>query len=283
MTNRPAPRYSIVTTCKDRLDDLRQTLPRFVAQPDAEVIVVDYDCPQGTAEFVRREYPLVKVVAVTGRPMFNAPDARNRGVAAATGEVLVFLDADIVVAPDFLRRTAFPGNGREFGVFPPDSTNSLRGSCFVRRQDFDAVGGYDDLLTGYEGEDLDLYMRLRLLGVRRVVLEAAAVEQVIEQSTEERLRYRPKDDLRRQFLRGQLYQLAKESLMRATGQVKLDRTARQHLMARVAPQVGALFTGEKDFELTMNIPDPYQRGLLHDWEFSTAITVRARKKPSSDG
>jgi glycosyltransferase involved in cell wall biosynthesis len=273
-----SPTYSIVTTCKGRLDDLKQSLPRFAAQRDAEVIVVDYDCPQHTADFVRSAYPSVTVVAVADRPLFSLPDARNCGVAEARGDVLVFLDADIIVAPDLLDRVGFPSTAKAFATFGGGKSNSLCGSCIVRRQDFDAVGGYDDLLSGYEGEDLDLYMRLDLLGARRVVLEGDGVERVIEQSQEERLRYRPPTDIRRQFLRGQLYQLSKESVMRARGVPSLDRTMRTKIMAGVDSQLDAVYTGAKPFDLTINIPDRYKRGLLSDWEFSTAVSVRARKK-----
>lgn len=279
MTTSTTPTYSIVTTCKGRLDDLKQSLPRFVAQDDAEVIVVDYDCPQGTAAFVRSEYPDVKVITVSDRPMFNMPDARNRGAAEATGRVLAFIDADIVIAADFLQSARFPADGRAFAAFPAEVGNSLRGTCLIRREDFDAVGGYDDLLTGYESEDLDMYMRLRLRGVRQVPLDAGRVEAVLEQPLEEKLRYRPKIDIRQQFLRGQLYQLAKESVIRARSNVQLDRATRERIMAQVDRQVGPLFRGERPFEVTINLPDPYKRGLLSEWEFSTAVTVRAHKKP----
>jgi len=43
-----APKFSIVTTCKGRLGNLQQSLPTFVAQAAAEVVVVDYDCPEST-------------------------------------------------------------------------------------------------------------------------------------------------------------------------------------------------------------------------------------------
>jgi hypothetical protein len=42
------PKFSIVTTWKGRLRDLQQSLPTFVSQAAAEVVVVDYDCPEGT-------------------------------------------------------------------------------------------------------------------------------------------------------------------------------------------------------------------------------------------
>ena len=56
-----APRLSIVTCCKGRLEFLKRALPTFVAQSDSEVIVVDYDCPDGTKDWVAAHFPDVRV------------------------------------------------------------------------------------------------------------------------------------------------------------------------------------------------------------------------------
>lgn len=276
--NGKTPTYSIVTTCKGRLDDLKQSLPRFVAQDDCEVIVVDYDCPQQTGDFVERHFPGVKLVRVADRPKFNLPEARNLGVEQASGKVLVFLDADVIVAEDFLPRIAFPHDQFVYGTFRGETNNSLRGSCMIRREDFDRIGGYDELLSGYEGEDLDIYMRLRVLGAERVYLDEGAIEKVIDQTDEERLQYRPRN-LRMQFLRGQLYQLSKELLLRSQDMFEVDLDTRRKIMAQVNRQIGPLMKGERDFKLTLNFPDRYKRGLLGDFEFTTAVSVMAKRKP----
>lgn len=51
--------YSIVTTCKGRLQNLQRSLPTFLAQLDAEIVVVDYDCPQGAGSWVQTGYRLI--------------------------------------------------------------------------------------------------------------------------------------------------------------------------------------------------------------------------------
>ena len=68
----PAPVFSIVTTCKGRLEHLKQSLPRMAAQAGAEVIVVDYDCPDGAGAWVAENFPAVRVVRVADAPLFNA-------------------------------------------------------------------------------------------------------------------------------------------------------------------------------------------------------------------
>src|SRR3954463_187375 len=146
MTDEVPPRLSIVTTCKGRLHHLRQSLPLFLAQPDAEVIVVDYDCPDGRADVVPREFPAARVVAVKDRPHFDISRARNLGGDAASGEWLAFIDADIVVAPDFHQRLAPKLQPGTFHHFPRARASSLWGSCVMRRADFVAVGRYDEVM-----------------------------------------------------------------------------------------------------------------------------------------
>lgn len=272
-----APRYSIITTCKGRLHNLKRTLPEFLKQENAEVIVVDYDCPDGTSEYVSGCHPSVREVVATDKPSFNASHARNLGAAQACGDFLVFLDADVVVTANFLANIDSKISSHSFALFGPPAQNSLRGSCVVSRETFERIGGYDELLSGYEGEDLDLYMRLRLIGAKKVLLDPIIVREVIEQSMEERVRFRD-TDLKMQFLRGQLYLSVKEMVMSSQGVPVLELSFRQDLLAEVNRNLGALYTGEQDFVLEVTFPDRYKRGLLQEWEFSSSISVKARRK-----
>jgi hypothetical protein len=270
-------KYSIITTCKGRLDNLKRTLPEFLKQENTEVVVVDYDCPDGTSDYVNRVYPAARVVAVDNKPRFNAANARNIGAAQARGDFLIFLDADVVIAENFIQHIDKLIKNHSFALFGPPAQNSLRGSCVVWRKDFENIGGYDELLGGYEGEDLELYARLRLVGAMQIMLEATIVLEVIEQSVEERERYRA-PDLKMQFLRGQLYMLVKEMTMNALGTPVLNVALREQMLERINHNLGALYTGEKEFSLEVNLPDKYKRGFLQDWEFSRSVSIKARRK-----
>ena len=104
----PAPRVSVIIPTRDRAELLRVTLDGLfdrTAYPAIEVVVVDNDSrePETRALFARyRDDPRLRVVAVPGP--FNFSDLSNRGAAAATGSVLLFLNNDVeVVEPGWLR------------------------------------------------------------------------------------------------------------------------------------------------------------------------------------
>src|SRR3546814_921706 len=84
-------RLSVILPAKNEADGLRQTLPRLrEAQPEAELIVVDDGSIDDTAE----------VAAAHGARVLSSPysmgngAAIKRGARAASGEILVFMDAD---------------------------------------------------------------------------------------------------------------------------------------------------------------------------------------------
>jgi len=153
------PLMSAIVTCKGRLEHLKQTLPLLMAMPDSEVIVVDYDCPEHSGDWVRAEHPDAIVVEAGDRPAFNNAEARNIGAGAATSPWLLFIDADVIVAPDALARTPIGLTADTFVLFEPRKT-SLSGTVIVSREAYDAIGGYDEAFEGWGTEDRDFVERL---------------------------------------------------------------------------------------------------------------------------
>ena len=265
-------KYSIITTCKGRLHHLKQTLPAFVQQADAEVVVVDYDCPDKTADYVRANFPTVKVVQLADRPIFNLSKARNAGVEVATGEIFIFLDADILPASDFTEKAAsLPAETYGEFIF----TNDVRGSCVVPAAQFHLVGGYDEVILGYGAEDLDLYLRLRLAGLKRDVLSETLIEKVIRNTGRERVQF---IDVGKKlgFARGVLYREAKSLLLRFELKCELDIKLRQAIWDRVDEIIHSPDVFENKLYLEIPLPEIKAGGLLQNCEFGRTLRMSVK-------
>jgi len=94
------PRVSVVVCAYDAADTLADCLTSLDAltYPDVEVIVVDDGSRDGTGD-IARGYSDVRVIEV---PNGGLSAARNAGLAAATGEIIAYTDADVRVDPDWL-------------------------------------------------------------------------------------------------------------------------------------------------------------------------------------
>ncbi|MDO8419516.1 MAG: glycosyltransferase family 2 protein [Rubrivivax sp.] len=162
------PRLSLITTCKGRLAHLRRTLPLMVAQPGCEVVVVDYDCPQRTEQWVRSTFPQVRTVKVGDAAVFSASKARNRGAEVARGEWLAFVDADILLSPEFAARL---GSLLQAGHYyrPRPASPDMHGTFVCSRSDFLELGGYDEAIRGWGGEDVDIYHRIGAFFGRKLI------------------------------------------------------------------------------------------------------------------
>lgn len=204
------PELSVVIPTYNRLDTLQHVIPTLLAQDVAperyELLVCDSNSNDGTKEYladVAREHPNVRHLpgSYTGRAM-----ARNAGIKAAQGEIILFNDSDILASPDLLsshlRRHAERSDIAVVGwevqvkdladyaykrdhesergsLHPPTRTKLswlyfLTGNASVRRSDLLRVGCFDESFTGYGHEDLELGYRLEQAGVT-ILYEPRAV------------------------------------------------------------------------------------------------------------
>jgi glycosyltransferase involved in cell wall biosynthesis len=246
--------FSIVTTCKGRLEHLKQTLPRMVAQGATDVIVVDYSCPDGTGDWVRTNFPAVRVVDVEGQKGFSNWHARNVGAAAATGSLLLFCDADTLLAANCGKGIASALPPKTYGFFKRDATarfnkaglrlgsNQLRGFHAIPAPAFRRLGGYDEVLRGWgAGGDTDLEERLVLGGLTPRALSPALVEDVIQHDNADRTRHHD-DSIKLSYSTGLLYRRAKLALLRVRNQLNLPLELRQELYDKARAAAGNLGT-----------------------------------------
>jgi glycosyltransferase involved in cell wall biosynthesis len=178
------PRFSIIVPAHNEeallpsaLEALRSAVVR--SGSSAEIVVVANRCTDATQPIAEAAGAVVVVDEHR-----NIAATRNAGIAASTGEVVVTIDADTVIHPDALVEVgrlvdsgAFVGGGCSI-VMERNSlglavTGFLMRSVMVltrsgavmfwcRRDDFDAIGGFDETLR--IAEDLDFARRLRQHG-----------------------------------------------------------------------------------------------------------------------
>lgn len=166
---------SVIIPCKNRLNHLTFTLPLTKKLAgEVEVIVVDYNCPMGTADYVSKTFPEFKVVrAEVGPDKWSLSHARNLGYKASSGEALLFIDADTKCKSNFL--TIHPL--RE-GEFYTGHWLHASGCCLLWRKDFEKVRGYNEVISSWGSEDYDLYRRLEGLGLRRNYFDKKSFENI---------------------------------------------------------------------------------------------------------
>jgi hypothetical protein len=262
------PQFSIITTCKGRLHHLRESLPRFLAQNDTEVIVVDYDCPDGTAAVVTREYPAARVVKVEDAPLFRLAHARNVGAAVANGTWFAFIDADVIVVPDFSARigaVASEGHYYRFPTLDPEK-HGLYGTCVVRREDYSAIQGYDAAIQGYAGEDGDFYSRLRLIKVTRVDLDDGLIERVLQHDNAARTTHHRVRSMADCMRVNSAYRMVKNTLLRQFEVTELPESMRVQLYHLVETRVTeALAASQETVRLAIPLPGDREFEPLVEW------------------
>ena len=192
-TDQAPPRLSVIVPNRDGAGFLAHSLPALRASDlpgDVwELIVVDDGSGDGSADVAGRFADLL-----VRRPEGGGPAAaRNHGVRQSRGDILVFIDADVSVHRDALRRLAQTFDTDDvaavFGSYDtspraPGLVSQYRnllhhwvhsqgrgeaetfwaGLGAVRRDVFMAAGAFDETMP--QLEDIDLGYRLRALGHR---------------------------------------------------------------------------------------------------------------------
>lgn len=94
-----------------------------------EVIVVDNASTDGTSDFLRDRWPHIRVISFKENRGFGK--AANAGVEAASGEIVVLLNNDIVCTPTFLERLV--------AALDPEHGVVMAAPVLVRRGDEDRI------------------------------------------------------------------------------------------------------------------------------------------------
>ena len=183
----PIPKVSVVIPTCDRIETLPRSLDSVINQTfsDWELIVVDDGSTDGTDEMILRDYPAVRLHRQENT---GVSAARNAGVALTSGEWIAFLDSDDAWLPEKLERQLsvlanepelrlshtneiWIRNGKRVNQ-PKEYAKSggdiyrrclplcciCPSSVLLRRDLFDEIGGFDEILPVCE--DYDLWLRI---------------------------------------------------------------------------------------------------------------------------
>jgi GT2 family glycosyltransferase len=209
------PSLSVLIVAWNSREELARTLPALLPElgEGDELIVVDNDSADGTAEAVEGLAPAARVLR-TGRNLGFAAGC-NAGAAAAGGDLLIILNPDAAPLPGFGEAIRRPwlqargwaawqalvadaggtqinsagnpvhftgivwagGHGRPIAEAPPaGEVVALSGACLaIPLQTWHEVGGFPERFFLYH-EDVDLSLRLRLRGGTLGIEPAAVVD-----------------------------------------------------------------------------------------------------------
>jgi hypothetical protein len=214
---------------------------------------------------VSANFPSVRVVTVPGQDHFSNWRARNAGAATAQSDVLIFIDADTILADGAVEWIDHHLEPRTYGFFNSESSrafnkggprvaaNQLRGFQVIPRPAFRRASGYDQVLEGYAaGADTDLEFRLARMGIAKFVLDPQIVEDVVQHDAASRTSNHAVP-IKTSYAAGLLYRAAKRTLLRMNRQAELPLAMRRNLYRAASAAARRLTPGRDRVTMTVRI------------------------------
>lgn len=162
-------KISFCTWIKNRLWQFKQVFETNLKRigPDHEWVIVDCGSDDGFNEWVTPRIAGHLNVKLFHHPVDAVHLARLKNVAhrLATGDVLVNLDADNFIGPGFVDYVLANREPKKvFHIWFQNATTGTCGRTAFNRDEFFAVGGYNNELTPGPWDELDLINRARAFG-----------------------------------------------------------------------------------------------------------------------
>jgi cellulose synthase/poly-beta-1,6-N-acetylglucosamine synthase-like glycosyltransferase len=188
------PTVSVIVPVRDGEDTIADCLDAILAtdypQDRREIIAVDNGSTDGTAARIQS-----RTVRYLRESKPGVSNARNRGIAESTGEILAFVDADCLVEPQWLTELVRPfadaevgavagdlqhvpaqtaaerqaarllGNWQQF-AFNSNPAYPITANAAYRRDVIDRIGPFDPHMT--RAQDVELGLRFQERSGRRL-------------------------------------------------------------------------------------------------------------------
>lgn len=241
----------------------------MIAQQADELIVVDFNCPDGTGDWVETHFPQLRCVRSQDAGPFSAAKARNLGAANATSDWLCFVDADIVLAPGFMNFVRSHLAPKRY--FRPQPRSGLWNPVICRRLEWAGIGGFDEVIANWGCEDDDLFRRLELHHALPLWLPEGAASELPYDKTL-RSRFHETDYVVSQRV-NTLYVQLKLDLMRLMAD-ELDLQTRMTLYREACRAVSP--NGDSA-QISATLPSSSDLPVSPDWVLDRRMTVTLRK------
>ncbi|NUN64206.1 glycosyltransferase family 2 protein [Pseudanabaena biceps] len=184
--------WSIIIPTYNRLAILQKCLQAMEAQDFTqpyEIVVIDDGSTDGTLEFLQTHKADFPHVQLFQQDHQGAAIARNTGIELARGDIIVFIDSDLVVTPTFLSAHAQSLGVNDcaftYGLvintnnFDNPSSEKVKiqdistaffatGNVAISKHWLIKAGKFDTSFHQYGWEDLELGIRLKQLGLKLI-------------------------------------------------------------------------------------------------------------------
>lgn len=167
------PSLDLITPCRNRAEDLKNSLPSWIAcELIRRIIVVDFNSTKPVIEDLNgATNERLTVIRVEDEPIWRQGRAQNVGLGLSDAELILKIDADVSVVNLLAYVEAIARDPTLFFTgFSKHGTSS--GLCLAPRRKLQAIGGYNDHMSGWGGDDVDIYRRLKKRGLRRELFKA---------------------------------------------------------------------------------------------------------------
>ncbi|MCK9205425.1 MAG: glycosyltransferase family 2 protein, partial [Bacteroidales bacterium] len=157
---------SVFTAVKNRKETLIESLKTWVAHDQIdEIIIVDWSSDDSLIPYIQQfQNGKILLAIIRNQPKWILSHAYNLAARLTTKSKILKMDADVKILPGF-----FQQHNLESGIFftgnwesaRDENDKHLNGICYMFRDDFFSVNGYNEFIKSYGWDDIDLYDRLK--------------------------------------------------------------------------------------------------------------------------
>lgn len=177
---------SYCITCKNRLWQIKRTLPRNLnnnrdLKSKIEFILIDFGSTDGLGSWIKNEFKselkegYLKYIFTERLSAWHASIAKNTAHLFASGKIVTNLDCDNYTGKDGGRFILNCFQKHEYPIMVHQFSGNFKDGSFGRislnREVFLSIGGYDEQFFPMGFQDLDLLVRLWLIGIKYIPIK----------------------------------------------------------------------------------------------------------------